>query len=536
MDILARRLTAVCAAVSAGMAVLVLISWALGQWQIGAFGENRVPMAPSTAWAFVLLSSAVFLRNRWPSHRATWVFAMFAVFVVAAFGLLVMAKSYTPLARLVDDWLSGSPMTPSGINAGRMTPITALTHLTLALATLMTLPPWGRCRGCRHVASLLASAGVFCALVMIAGYAMGQPTLWGTGFFPMALVTAVAFLFLGTALVCAAGTDTWPLRMFALDWSPEALRLSSKFGWVLLLVLLSTASVIGYLGFLYLSQMDAAARKRAEEEMGAIADLKINQIVAWRQERLKDGDSLFNRRFIAVRVRDYLKDSTRNELRLEISDWLTQATYRDDYDSIVLLDPQLNLRLSVSPSAEEIGPACRQVAQEAMRLKEVVLSDLHRDKHAGGIHMDLTVPLLLRQPSAGGAGMQQRFPPVPGQPPVGVLLLRINPNRVLFPLIQSWPTSSRTAETLLVRRDGDDVLYLNELRHQKGTALNLRIPVSAKKLPAAMAVRGEVGVVEGVDYRFVPVVAVLRPVPGTPWFMVAKADREEVYASLRPRA
>ncbi|MBM3892093.1 MAG: PAS domain S-box protein, partial [Verrucomicrobia bacterium] len=113
---------------------------------------------------------------------------------------------------------------------------------------------------------------------------------------------------------------------------------------------------------------------------------------------------------------------------------------------------------------------------------------------------------------------------------------RINPSQYFFPLIQSWPTSSWTAETLLVRREGDDVVYLNELRHRKGTAMNLRTPGSAKNLPAAMAVRGEVGLVEGVDYRSVPVVAVLRPVPDTPWFMVAKADRQEVYAPLHQQA
>ena len=48
-----------------------------------------------------------------------------------------------------------------------------------------------------------------------------------------------------------------------------------------------------------------------------------------------------------------------------------------------------------------------------------------------------------------------------------------------------------------------------------------------------MAVTGQEGTVEGKDYRNVPVLAAVRCVPGTPWFIVAKVDQEEIYAPLR---
>ena len=40
-------------------------------------------------------------------------------------------------------------------------------------------------------------------------------------------------------------------------------------------------------------------------------------------------------------------------------------------------------------------------------------------------------------------------------------MLGVDADEFLFPLIQSWPTPSRSAESLLIRRDGDDVLFLN---------------------------------------------------------------------------
>jgi len=81
------------------------------------------------------------------------------------------------------------------------------------------------------------------------------------------------------------------------------------------------------------------------------------------------------------------------------------------------------------------------------------------------------------------------------------LSYRFDPERYLYPLIRRLPTSSPTAETVLVRRDGDDVLYLNDLRFRENTALNLRYRLTEMYRPAAMAVNGQEGIVEGRDYR-----------------------------------
>ena len=49
------------------------------------------------------------------------------------------------------------------------------------------------------------------------------------------------------------------------------------------------------------------------------------------------------------------------------------------------------------------------------------------------------------------------------------------------------------------------------------------------------AVLGQEGIVEGVDYRGVPVIAAVRAVPDSPWFLVARMDASEVYAPVRER-
>ena len=128
------------------------------------------------------------------------------------------------------------------------------------------------------------------------------------------------------------------------------------------------------------------------------------------------------------------------------------------------------------------------------------------------------------------------FNPQGDPTPIGAVILICDAARFLYPLIQSWPTPSKTAESLLVQKDGDDVLFLNELRHQKDTALKLRIPLNRSDLPAAMAVKGKIGIVEGKDYRGTEVVAAVLPIPDSPWFMVSKMDMVEAFSDWRFRS
>ena len=98
--------------------------------------------------------------------------------------------------------------------------------------------------------------------------------------------------------------------------------------------------------------------------------------------------------------------------------------------------------------------------------------------------------------------------------------------------MQSWPVPSDSAETLLVRREGDHVLYLNDLRFRKGAALRFTQPLSQSDLPAVMAVTGTTGTISGTDYRGEPVLAAIEPIPGSSWYIIAKVDQSEVSAEI----
>ncbi len=125
----------------------------------------------------------------------------------------------------------------------------------------------------------------------------------------------------------------------------------------------------------------------------------------------------------------------------------------------------------------------------------------------------------------------------PGSPGLGSVYLSHSAARALYPLVQTWPVPTRSAETYLVRRDGALVEYLSPLRYGDGAPLTLTRPLDDPDLSAARAARGEQGILdEAHDYRGVPVLAYATPIAGTPWMMIAEIDRDEAYAAVRKTA
>ncbi|HEY9246968.1 MAG TPA: ATP-binding protein, partial [Candidatus Methanoperedens sp.] len=187
------------------------------------------------------------------------------------------------------------------------------------------------------------------------------------------------------------------------------------------------------------------------------------------------------------------------------------------YKDILFLDKDGTILLSVAGKSEVIGPYAKKLVSEALRTRKIIFSDLYGNKVTGDIHLSIVVPILSED----------------RKDTLGVFLLRVDPYLFLYPLIEKWPTPSRTAETMLIRREGSEVVYLNDVRHQKGTALTLRLPISNPYLPAAVAAMGEEGIFEGVDYRGREVLAALRSIPDSSWIIISKVDKEEVYAPIR---
>ncbi|MBF0506608.1 MAG: PAS domain S-box protein [Nitrospirae bacterium] len=301
---------------------------------------------------------------------------------------------------------------------------------------------------------------------------------------------------------------------------PTKSRLNRFFFFPVIIFLLSVIA-IAVVGLRYYTDRKAAIKKEKQTELLAIADLKVNQIENWYNGQLSDSHIIMHDSFAVSSIRKWLANENQAKLRQDIFNFLALIKNSGDFYSVSLLDLNGNIRLSSYDEPSLFDDYEKKYVNDALSTRKVIFSDLHMAATSGLIHLDIYVPLM-----SGQEGINV---------PVGAVLLQTNPNSNLYPLVQSWPTPSPTAETLLVRREGDQVIYLNELRHRKGTALRLTFPLSSRNLPAAMAARGETGVTEGIDYRGVKVIAALREVHGLHWMMISKVDEAELYAPIQRR-
>lgn len=284
--------------------------------------------------------------------------------------------------------------------------------------------------------------------------------------------------------------------------------------WALLLG--SAVFLVGLLAWVYYRGTANDIRRERHADLAAIATIKAQEITNWRQERRTDAmrlaQSLPVRRAIAAAppADAVLWAELRARLQLELD--------TADYIQALVAAPDGRVLLAVPEPFAGDAAALRQLAAAAVASRAAVLSDLHRCP-ALGIHLGAAAAV------RGEDGK-----------PLAVVVVSASAAASLYALIQSWPTASASAEVLLVRGDGDEVLYLNDLRHQRGMAFTLREPCANVELPAVQAVLGRTGLFEGRDYRGEQVLADLRPIPGTPWFMVAKVDTDEILSEVHYRA
>ena len=521
-----RYFALICFAMSALIGIGAILSWTFDAWRIGTFGSDFIPMAPSTAWLFILLNFGLISYRIRPAMPATICIAFFAAFSAIAMSLMILVQFFFVFELPIETWLISNTTNVAGIPIGRMSPLTATLFLSAALALLFELPPLAHRRLLRQISSLLSLLVFLISASVFLSYLAGLPFFYDNRtIIPMAMLTAVAFALLSLGVMSTSGPDANPFGLFGftpVGPFPDSSSLLSR-GHVGTILFLAIA--IATVGTLFLRHQITVFSKEVKKDLAIIAELKSAQIAAWYYERKIDAEVIFNNPMIQSQAGSILVDPTKDQSVQEFLVWMQGVQRLTNYRRVSLYDAQGVLRLSApsgSAAPRKIGHQKDFLA--ALHARGCLTKDLHRDEnYPKEIIFDIWIPLGIK--------------PGTDKPAAGVLLLEIDPYQDLFPLIQGWPTRSQSAETLLVRREGDQVVFLNNLRYRSDAALNLRFTLDRnRQLPAGMAVMGQRGSVTGRDYRNVPVLAYVQGITGTPWFMIAKIDQDEIYAPLRAQA
>ncbi len=288
--------------------------------------------------------------------------------------------------------------------------------------------------------------------------------------------------------------------------------------YVVLLIAVAATVTMVVMAVRFHAGQRSTVEAEVRNQLLTIADMRVRQLATWRSERLGIARVIVAGQLTASALQPLLEGRGSRQDRDKASAWLTARCQQQQFVNAVLTDRDGNV---VIRAGQPLGNDrhLREAGLETIRANQVIERDFHRDDGAAKPHLGYNIPLRTADHTA----------------PIGTLLLGVDPEQYIYPLLKTWPIPSPSGETLLVRRDGNDVLYLNHLRHRSNTALTLRLPLTAVGTAAVKAVLGAEGFVTGTDYRGINVLAAVRKVPETPWYVVAKVDAEEVFAPVRER-
>ena len=264
----------------------------------------------------------------------------------------------------------------------------------------------------------------------------------------------------------------------------------------------------------YYQREREAAEAAAGNQLAAIADFKTEQIRNWRRERIGDGRVLAVSPLMRTAQRVLTGWQTTTADQTDIRNVMGRLSHEFLYTDATLVDLNgsvlIRLKEGQTDGPQFRLPARRDLSREAVRIGDVVLSDLTLDTTSGRPFMALTIPV--------GS--------------LGALILEIDPKLFLYPYLRAWPTPSRTAESFLLRFDpSHTILVLSELRYAPGSALKLRSSYSPSEVvDESLFATGWFH--KTADYRGVPSLKVTRRVPDSPWYLTAKVDQSEVEAPL----
>ncbi len=504
--------TQVCGLFTAFVGFLAILGWILRIPILTSFSSGLIPMAPSTALLFISFGVAVLLRAQFP--KSSWYYntgiiigsistlIALLLFFLSSLGIHLAVEH---LGFKIEGSITGAPF-------GYISPLTALCFVLAGFSFLITLSSSERQK--KIIAALsLASLVILTSIILLLAHLFGTPLLYGTQFIPPALSTSFAFFFLGTALLAFISPKVWRYKS-----EHDAASIRSSI--ILILVFVVLAAGIISAGYFYYIHNEKEYRSEIERRLSSVADLKMSELVRIRKEWHDDASFFYKNTVFSTLVDRYFNNPKDIEAHRYLRTWLSHFKIVNEYNKLGLLDAKGVERFALPDLPGPHSSVFEDKVSEAIKSGKITIADFYRNEYDQHIYLNLFVPIT---------------DPKNNSRINGVLSLQIDPESFLYPYINSWPTPSKTSETILVRREGNDVMYLNELRFKKNTALTLAVSLKNKNVPAVRAVLGEQGIVEGLDYIGVPVLADIHVIPNSPWFIVTKTDMAEVYAPLGER-
>lgn len=282
------------------------------------------------------------------------------------------------------------------------------------------------------------------------------------------------------------------------------------------IILLSVIAsfVVLLIAFFYYNSQKEIIKTETHQDLKAISEMKVAQLVQWRKERLSEAyffTSLNPNLDYAINI---AKGNYTDTVKLNQS--LGHIMTNDRYRDIYMLDKKgkvLYSKLFVFDNPYQNNQDIKFI-EKVFKDKSILIRDFYYCNYHKNLQFDILAPI------------------IDNNNVVAVMIFCIDPFSYVYPVLSSWPLPSQTAESYIFQKNGNIVKSLSPLKHNKSHSFEIEINNSNKYNTALKAVTGFEGVYEGKNYEGEKVLSHISKVPGTNWYIASEEAFFEIYSDL----
>ncbi len=278
------------------------------------------------------------------------------------------------------------------------------------------------------------------------------------------------------------------------------------------LILLVFLIVISLSAFFYYQTEKNNLIKQNSYRLQSIALFNEKQIVYWYNERLSDAEFLLHDNFI----KNYLiklSNTFNADDSLELAKVIYPMFKNHDYRTIIILDKNLktviNYNQKFNPDSNEISNV-----KKTFKLKAFGKSEINKNKISNEIYFDLYIPI------------------IENNDVISVIILSIDPNRLLYTFIDRKHFGLESIKSILFRKEDSLIINLSPARLDNLAPLDLKIPIKENDWTSYFKTNKTSQEQILTDYRNEKVLGDIRKVRNTNWYLLTKIDSSEIFGAI----
>ncbi len=281
-----------------------------------------------------------------------------------------------------------------------------------------------------------------------------------------------------------------------------------------LIVIIASISLL-FSAYFYFENEQKEIVKEKYGFLQAVTGVKLEQLVSWNKKRISDA------KFFALieNVVKYTEQLIKNKDDKEAVSYFIKTQKRfiaNGYDeNIVITDTLGNMLFSGDISLKQFSSNQIGEIKNSLIRDTVIIGDFYFTENNKQLRLNV---ISVIKNSYGVS--------------IGCFVQIADPGKTLIPIIQKFPYTNKSAETLIFRIKKDSITLLTNIGELTEVPFSPKNQVSQNDEIALHVISNKKGFFEGKDFQGNDVLADVQPIPGTDWFLVSKIDKNEILYSV----